>query len=775
MDPKDITIAALGRPLHPGMLYDCRNDTFIPGVSLWDKDAIKKHMIADPQPCTSFNFAASDSLSEKASLLDVNASLKASFLGGLVEVGGSAKYLRDKRSSMHQCRVTMQYKQTTEFKQLTMTQLGSVTYPQVFDQQTATHVVTAALYGAEAFMVFDQMASDEKEKQDIKGNLDVMIKKIPQVEISGSGKVVLTDEEKKKVEKFSCTFHGDFALEQNPSTYEEAVLVYKDLPKLLGEKGEKAVPVRVWLHPLEKLDSKAAKLVREIEVKLVSRVEAMMGQLHEAEMRTKDLISQCEAIRASDIKDKLAEFHSKLEDYTVPLLHSLGRVLPAIRAGTEEQQKLVNILNFHNESSFNHSKMGKWLDEKKTEVDVLRLYINSLRDVPIVPPGPDLRTVLLDPKIEYVIMFTFTSLKYEELYLSSLSEYPASASESRETGTISEEALPWYSDPKICKRMRGVVKYSEYLLECFKLYKPIISYVSDPSYPGASLYMYHQGELVQRNWPEDITLQGVSEGVDRVTLRMSSPLKLPSLQYRVEHREAQGSVEADWTVTVTPANQEELTLSGLRPSTEYQVRLSLVTAEGHCQLGETIQIHTKEPSAPENLRVEEVWSRSVRLRWDTPTKMEGVSYTYSITYTCDGEEPKEQSSGSSSSTADLCDLKPGVEYSFSICTVLHNGNRSRACSAQACTRPSPPGKLKISFVCETSARVSWDRLKGMEGVPHTFRVTWGNPREQSESFTTYENSTVLSHLRPGTDYSISICTVLQSTGLQSESVHTTVC
>ncbi|KAG9330440.1 hypothetical protein JZ751_025335 [Albula glossodonta] len=182
-----------------------------------------------------------------------------------------------------------------------------------------------------------------------------------------------------------------------------------------------------------------------------------------------------------------------------------------------------------------------------------------------------------------------------------------------------------------------------------------------------------------------------------------------------------------------------------------------------------------KPSAPEWLRVEEVRSSSVKLRWDTPTKMVGVSYTYWITYTCDGEEPKEQTTGSNSSSADLCDLKPGVEYSFSICTVLHNGSRSRACSAQAHTQPSPPGKLDISSVCETSVCLSWDRPTDMEGVPHTFRVTWEDSRGQRESITTDENPTILSHLRRGTKYSISVCTVLQSTGLESEPVHTTVC
>ncbi|KAG9330564.1 hypothetical protein JZ751_023842 [Albula glossodonta] len=231
-------------------------------------------------------------------------------------------------------------------------------------------------------------------------------------------------------------------------------------------------------------------------------------------------------------------------------------------------------------------------------------------------------------------------------------------------------------------------------------------------------------------------------------------------------RRQRGSITTDENPTV---------LSHLRPVTEYSISVCTVLQSTGLM---SEPVHTNvctKPSAPERLRVQKVRSRSVRLRWDTPTKMEGVSYTYRITYTCDGEEPKEQTTGSNSSTADLCDLKPGVEYSFSICTVLHNGSRSRACSAQAHTQPSPPGKLNISSVCETSVCLSWDRPTDMEGVPHTFRVTWGNSRRQRGSITTDENPTVLSHLRPVTEYSISVCTVLQSTGLMSEPVHTTVC
>ncbi|XP_064180426.1 stonustoxin subunit alpha-like [Anguilla rostrata] len=499
-----LQIAALGRPLHPGMLYDCHGDTFIPGVSLWDQAAIKKDMNVEPQPHTYLDFVASDSITEKSKLLDVSASLKVSFLAGLVEVGGSGSYLKNTLSSMRQCRVTMQYKQTTEFKQLTMTQLGHVTYPEVFDQKTATHLVTAVLYGAEAFMVFDQMAADEKDKQEIKGNMDVMVKKLPKVDVSGSGKVNLTDEEKKKVENFSCTFHGDVTLEQNPSTYEEAVLVYKELPKLLGADGSKAVPVRVWLYPLKNLDSKAAQLVTGISLELVSRVEVLMGQLHEAEMRANDSIRRGQAIKATDITDKLDKFQNKRTIYTETLKQNLCKVLPAIRAGTEKEQKLIDILKFHEESSFTHDKMKKWLDDKESEIGVLEDYIKSLRPLgcrEIVPPGPELDKAIFDPKYEYSYIFSFTSLKYEEPYLSNLHECLAST-KFKEMEEISvacdlsfkEEALPWFRNPE---RMRKMLSDFGVVLQ-FPQYAAIISYVSDTSFLGASIFIYQNGKLISQ-------------------------------------------------------------------------------------------------------------------------------------------------------------------------------------------------------------------------------------------------------------------------------------
>ncbi|KAK2818115.1 hypothetical protein Q7C36_022048 [Tachysurus vachellii] len=267
MDSRCMEIAALGRPLYPGMLYDCRNDSFIPGVTLWDKKALSDDLDVHQKPKSHLKFAASDSLSDKANLLDISASLKASFLSGLVEVGGSAKYLQDTRSSAHQSRVTMQYSQTTTFEQFTMKELGNITYPQVFDQKTATHVVTAVLYGAQVFMVFDYTSAENENKQEIEGNLRAVVKKIPSLSIEGQASLNMTEDEKNMAENISVTFYGDIKLEENPTTYKDALEVYKKVPDLMKQQG-KGVPLTLWLYPLNLLDDKAAKLANKNEKRI---------------------------------------------------------------------------------------------------------------------------------------------------------------------------------------------------------------------------------------------------------------------------------------------------------------------------------------------------------------------------------------------------------------------------------------------------------------------------------------------------------------------------
>ena len=52
-------------------------------------------------------------------------------------------------------------------------------------------------------------------------------------------------------EGVDVTYNGDFNLHQMPSTFDEAVQVYKDLPNKLGANYENAVPQEIILFPLD--------------------------------------------------------------------------------------------------------------------------------------------------------------------------------------------------------------------------------------------------------------------------------------------------------------------------------------------------------------------------------------------------------------------------------------------------------------------------------------------------------------------------------------------
>jgi len=80
-----LEMPCLGRPFQLGMLYDCRSDRPILGMTLWDADVLKKATSSKPQTASDFKVIAEDSISEKTTSMDISASLKLSLLGGLVK------------------------------------------------------------------------------------------------------------------------------------------------------------------------------------------------------------------------------------------------------------------------------------------------------------------------------------------------------------------------------------------------------------------------------------------------------------------------------------------------------------------------------------------------------------------------------------------------------------------------------------------------------------------------------------------------------------------
>ncbi len=546
---------------------------------------------------TDVKFSSSDSLSSKSNLLDVRASLKASFLGGLVEVGGSAKYLHDTKSSNQQSRVTMHYSETSRFEQLTMTQLGMITYPQVFDQKTATHVVTSVLYGAQAFMVFDRSIAEDEKKQDIAGELNVMVKKIPGFSTEGKGALKMTDEDNKKAENITCTFHGDFHLEQNPTTYMEALEVYKNLPKQLKENPKNAVPIKVWLYPLSLLDTNAARLVREISTHLISNTEDMMEELGEVERTCNDLSRRKEVNVFSDIKKRLHSFQDSFSIYKMVLQKALARVLPAIRGGGMEEQSLVDILKIHSSSPFKADLLNQWLDDAKSELYLLNNHSNTLNEINI-EDSDGLNAIFLNLDIDVVVCLTFTSLQYEDPYLSTLTEFLKSDMFKELDGNKNVLSLTsdrkWFKDPEVVAKMRENLSLFKKFSEANKNEKSIrfiISAISNYSIPGSSIYLYENWKLTDTKFqpvskPPPPIVKNVQ--AQTVSLKLQKSPTGETVKYRVEYKQVKADYGAEERWLVIDTADEEFMLPGLVSEKQYLIRYRIVGKVGVSEASDTV-------------------------------------------------------------------------------------------------------------------------------------------------------------------------------------------
>ncbi|XP_068196037.1 uncharacterized protein [Antennarius striatus] len=665
---RTIEMAALGRPCSLGMLYDCRKDAFVPALTLWDPSDLAKNTREIPKSGTDFEIVASETIEDKSSALNVEASLKASFLCGLVEVEGSAKYLNDQKTSKHQARVTMTYKATTKFEELSMNHLGrgNVKHPYVFDNGLATHVVTGILYGAQAFFVFDREVSEQESHQDIEGNLRVMIKKIPLLAIEGKGSLKMEDKDRENVNKFSCRFFGDFSLQKTPTTFEDAIQVYQSLPSLLGRNGENAVPMKVWLFPLTTLDSSAAKIVRQISIRLIQESQSVLEDFSELEMRCNDVLKTTAAQQFPQIKDKIKTFKEMCFEFKLDFQRTLATKLPFIRGGGEEESVLAEILMKRHSSPFNSKDLHAWVDCKEREIYLLKSFTSLMKNTKIISCQSSLHAEIFGT--EHALCFVFSSLGSAESYLSSLSNYLKRTSKPDDHPDVEKEQ--WFSSKEVVNAARHKAKLFSDFAGANKDNKDVVFLTvgsTDDTQKGSCIYYYKDGLSVDENFeppskPETITVDDVNH--NSVTLKISPPQfgakNLPS--YSVEYC-IMG--EDEWQQNMVPL-AEKVTVSNLCPNTQYMFRCRAATSFGVGPANEISRPIQTLPCSPPGQPQVEPNSEEILVTWEKPAEFgQDVEVLgYIVEYAKTGSEGNLQWNHMTSTAekAIISGLQPETEY-----------------------------------------------------------------------------------------------------------------
>ncbi|XP_069068790.1 verrucotoxin subunit beta-like [Pleurodeles waltl] len=709
---KTIERLTLGRPLALGMLYDIRRDAIIPGMTLWDKAAIKNDVRESLQPNTEFKIVASDSMEDKASSLNVSASLKASFLGGLIEVGGSAKFLNERKKSRNQARVTLQYTATTKFEQLSMNHLGpkNIQYPSVFDQKDVTHVVTAVLYGAKAFFVFDREVSASESMQDVKGTLQIAVKSIPTFSIEGEGSLQMNDTIKENMDTFTCTFCGDFALPFNPVTYQDAIKAFSTLPSLVEKN---AIPVKVWLHPINDFDSKPSQMLRTLSAVLIGNVQDVLEELSYFDMECNDLLKEPAATTFPDVKIKIKTFQKNIMNFRLIFQKEVARLLPAIRGAGEEEIALVDLITSKEQSPFSTLQLTEFLEAKEEEINFVNAYLKVLQGIKMTPTNSELNQVKIDPMVDCVFSFTFTSLQDEEPYLSEQKQWLQMQFKNTPDTTPTKPVIPqnlkrWFSDEDIIRKSRVTVKA---FIDFEKWNRTVlnrklqftVSSVQDPSNPGVSIYWYEAAKIKSRAFEPPKANSPVVNTMTHDGALFSIPTSSEIKGYRVEYRSRE---EDNWTVAASTMSKESVIVTRLVANSVYQFRQSAVYNEWFSFPSDSTSFLTTRPvSTPR--KVEEVKEKAgvITLTWLEPAVI-ATGYRlseYKIEYkeqaeqaSQDGKEKWiEQKVPDKALKSSIDGLKLNTPYCFRVSVLCESGERSlpsevRVCSATQEIKPPPP-------------------------------------------------------------------------------------
>ena len=456
-----LVIPSLGIPFSLGMLYDARSEKIIPGKTLWDAKVLDSAKKVEQQPSSNFEVYTKSTIGEKTKSLNVEASLKLSLMGGMIEIGGAGKYLNDEQNSERQARVTLKYSCTSRFEELTIERIGSIQYPKVLDDNKATHVVTGITYGTDAFFIFDCSLTEPEKITQISEKMKAVIKVIP---MSGSTSLDIKFGDQKETNKFRCKFYSDLQLPSNPSNFQEAVNVYRELPKLIkGEKGDndKTIPKRIYLRPLSDLDGGHLRIVRAISDCLVSQVEEIMQSFSTITMRANDLLSNEICSYFVELESQIQNFQELIKHFRTKFSKDLAAILPKIRGQGAEETELAELISSVHASPFNSKDMDKYLKGKCKEIKILNQFIKNMSTMSIELLLPSragfLEALITDDDIRHVVCFAFNVVSNTTAYTDALEKFLATGKNNAKAVAVKE----WFDKSFTMAEVRS--KSSEFL------------------------------------------------------------------------------------------------------------------------------------------------------------------------------------------------------------------------------------------------------------------------------------------------------------------------
>ena len=145
-------LPGLGRIVSLGSVYYAADQRLAFDEALWKIDTIQTKSTKQQITYSTSNVKLINNFHDKFSLFNINAEVTVGLLGGLIQITGSAGYLRHDKTLREKSKLYMTYKSITETEYISQDMRKSIDFDEVCDlmydkENPATHVVSSITRG----------------------------------------------------------------------------------------------------------------------------------------------------------------------------------------------------------------------------------------------------------------------------------------------------------------------------------------------------------------------------------------------------------------------------------------------------------------------------------------------------------------------------------------------------------------------------------------------------------------------------------------------------
>lgn len=468
MDDECLQIAALNRPIYPGMLYDCRDHSFIPGVTLWNKKELDQtNLLTIEQQSADIEVMLSTSKDDRVNSLGVHADLSLSLMAGTIHVRGSADYLQIQNSKKNTARVVLKYKTRTHSVFLSMDQLGEPYFKDVFKDKMATHVCAGVEYGLDVFFVFEKTVTDSTNAQTLSGNVEAAMERLV-IAVKGHAKIDSKDKTDTFLEETSCRYIGDFIPEKIPTSFMDAVHCIQSLPANMKEDkiGKHTIETAkiIHLYPLSKLNKAAAVLVCLIDGKIVLSLSQFIQSYDNLNDDIQHYIDQEIVKTTSFLKAEVGKLQEVCQIANERFMTEIVPIITKVRSGEEKSEELVKILDDYRKSKCSPNVLKQHLELLAVQISCVQLVIDYATkskkesDDDLIKNMIGVhKTCYLQPK-EEAIGFTFNEKTFQSKALDDLYDYV----KEQANDDLKDQSITTCEDPNLEDLNNLLIRFVEY-------------------------------------------------------------------------------------------------------------------------------------------------------------------------------------------------------------------------------------------------------------------------------------------------------------------------